>query len=485
MHTKRDYLDSLQCRKRAWLAAHRPELAPALTVTERQQLEQGTAVGAAARRRFPGGLLMAAAGDAALRATEDALRAGAPILFEAAFRAGGLSIRCDVLVADGAGAWTVIEVKAAGQVKTEHLHDLAVQVYVLELCGLAVRAACLMHINTRDCRYPDLDNLFVTRDVTAQVRKLACEVAGGVADLQTVTTTEVEPTVAIGAHCETPNDCPFMGYCWQGVPQVSIFDIPGLKPAVKTRLAAQGILDLADLPPDLKLTKRQQAFVALMRCGATDIDRPGLVAYLERLHYPIYFFDFEADAPAVPRFAGLKPYQAMPFQYSCHILEEDGTLAHREYLHTDAGDPRLPLAEALLEHVGPHGSVVVYHAQFERTVLHELAAHLPEHAARLHGVARRLWDQLEVFRRYYRSAAFLGSNSIKYVLPALAPHLSYNDLAVQRGDQAQAIWQEMIACADAGRKAEMASHLRAYCARDTYAMVEIHRVLEKVVDEGT
>jgi hypothetical protein len=342
-----------------------------------------------------------------------------------------------------------------------------------------------MHVNTKDCRYPDLDNLFVTRDVTVQVRKLAHGVAAGVADLQAACAATAEPAVAIGAHCEAPSDCPFMGYCWQRVPQVSIFKIPGLKPAVKTQLAAQGILDLADLPADVKLTKRQQAFVERMRRGDTDIDRPGLAAYLERLHYPLYFFDFEADAPAVPRFAGLKPYQPMPFQYSCHILAEDGTLVHREYLHTDAGDPRPPLAEALLEHVGPHGSVVVYHAQFERTVLNELAAHLPEHAARLHGVARRLWDQLEVFRRHYRSAAFLGSNSIKKVLPALAPHLSYADLAVQRGDQAQAVWQEMIVCTDAGWKAEIAGQLRAYCARDTYAMVEIHRVLAKVVNEGT
>ena len=276
-----------------------------------------------------------------------------------------------------------------------------------------------------------------------------------------------------------------MGHCWQGVPQVSIFDIPGLRPEVKTRLAAQGILDLADLPADLKLTRRQRDFVELMRRGGTEIDRAGLRAHLDRLSYPLYFFDFEADAPAIPRFAGLKPYQAFPFQYSCHILQEDGTLEHREYLHVDGGDPRLPLAEALLEHIGPHGSVVVYHAQFERMVLNDLAAHLPEHAARLHGVARRLWDQLEVFRRHYRSAAFLGSNSIKYVLPALAPHLSYADLAVRRGDQAQAVWQDMIACRDAVQKAELAGQLRAYCELDTYAMVEIHRVLKTIFNEGS
>ena len=235
-----------------------------------------------ARRRFPNGLLIDAVGDDALRATADALRAGAPVLFEAAFRAGEISVRCDVLVADGAGAWTVIEVKAAGQVRTEHLHDLAVQVSVLEQSGLPVRAACLMHIDTKECRFPDLDSLFVVRDVTVQVRKLLPGVPAAVAALQAASTGPVEPAVTIGGHCENPSACPFMDYCWQGVPQVSIFSIPGLRPEVKTRLAAQGILDLADLPDDLKLTKRQQGFVDLQRRGGTEIDRAGLRAHLGR-----------------------------------------------------------------------------------------------------------------------------------------------------------------------------------------------------------
>ena len=96
-----------------------------------------------------------------------------------------------MLVADGAGAWTVIEVKAAGQVRTEHLHDLAAQVYVLEQSGLSVRTACLMHIETKECRFPDLDNLFVMRDVTVQVRKLLRGVPDEVAALQAASSAAV------------------------------------------------------------------------------------------------------------------------------------------------------------------------------------------------------------------------------------------------------------------------------------------------------
>jgi hypothetical protein len=100
------------------------------------------------------------------------------------------------------------------------------------------------------------------------------------------------------------------------------------------------------------------------------------------------------------RSTSCKPYQQVPFQYSCHILTEDGTVTHRDYLHTDAGDPRRPLAEALIKHIGETGSLIAYNTPFERGVLHHLAAHLPEYAERLLDLVDRLWDQLPIFRQH-------------------------------------------------------------------------------------
>jgi hypothetical protein len=80
---------------------------------------------------------------------------------------------------------------------------------------------------------------------------------------------------------------------------------------------------------------------------------------------------------------------------------------------------------------------------------------------------------------------FEGSNSIKRVLPVLAPHLHYDDLAVRRGDEAQAVWAALIDCRSRRRKAQMAADLRAYCRRDTEAMVEIHHALVRLVGEST
>ena len=92
-------------------------------------------------------------------------------------------------------------------------------------------------------------------------------------------------------------------------------------------------------------------------------------------------------------------------------------------------------------------------------------------------MADRLWDQLPIFRKQYRDHRFGKSNSLKAVLPVIAPSLSYKLLDVQNGTQAQVVWEEMIGEGETAVKQQMVKQLLAYCHLDTLAMVEIHYVL--------
>lgn len=486
--TKSRYVSAVQCHRRIWLEFHRPDLAAPPSAVTQRILEQGRQVGAAARLRFPDGILIRQSGHQAIAATWRALRAGCHTIYEATFQAADILVRCDILqrtqAADGRDHWAIIEVKSSTSITPSYLHDLAIQRYVVEQAGLPVHAVYLMHINSKDCVYPDLDNLFALCDVTAEVDAAAVDLPSRLLAIRAVLEQPEPPQVTIGAQCDDPGPCPFHAHCWADVPPVSIFNIPGLAPKTKTELAARGILALEDLPPELPLTERQTAFVELLVNQRTQIDVRAIEQRLDSLIYPVHFFDFETDASPVPLFAGLHPYQAFPFQYSCHVLHADGRLEHRDYLHDDAGDPRLPLTQALLRDIGPAGSVVVYYASFERTVLQNLARHLPAYAEQLKSVIDRLWDQYEIFRDHYRSAHFHGSNSIKHVLPALVPHLSYAGLAVRKGDQAQAHWRAMIETAAGPTRARMARELKEYCGLDTLAMVELHRVLTETIDRA-
>jgi hypothetical protein len=410
------------------------------------------------------------------------LAAGEKCLFEAAFVHDGVYVRCDILVHRADGSWTLVEVKSTTQVKSYHLHDIAVQQWVLMGQGIKVGAVQLMVINNRTCQYPHLESLFTTVDVTRAVARLLRRLPKNVSALRRALAAPTMPKKDIGIHCFTPFPCPARAYCWQHVPMHSIFTIPRLSPRKLAALLKLGILSVQDIPETFPLSAPQRAYIARVLSGQPEINYRGIAVRLKSLQYPLYFLDFETYAYAVPRFAGMRPYQQLPFQYSLHVLEADGTLRHTEYLHTTSDDPRPALALRLTEDIGAKGSVVVYNARFERGVLHELARALPRHQLALRGMIAQLWDQLEIFRNDYLDPAFEGSNSIKKVLPVLVPAMSYDDLMVRRGDQAQAVWQMLLQAKDETRKEELAENLLAYCERDTLAMTAIHHALERLVE---
>ena len=448
--TKSKYLNGLQCHKRLWYEKNHPERRTNISRSEQRKFDQGEEVGILARDYFPDGVLINAIDPlTSARQTEEAIERGDTCIFEASFIFNDVFVRCDVLQKD-ANSWKIIEVKASTInstvkkskiVKEEYLNDLAIQKYVLTGCGLSVSETKLMIINSKECVYPDLSNLFSIVDATDQVDPLINDVHSNVETFKTVLDGDDEPQVLIGEQCDKPYRCPFKTHCWEDVPAID--SIPGNQP---------------------------------------EIDTGAIKHLLSDLGYPIHFLDFETDNPAIPRFNGLRPYQQFPFQYSCHVMQSDGTVTHHEYLHTDESDPRKPLLESLLNHISPRGSVVVY-TLFERERLNELIDTFPQHSSALKSIINRLWDQSDIFKYYYKHPDFCGYYSLKNVLPVLVPWLGYEHLDVQEGTEAQAVWNLMLNTTSETKKNEMIEHLKAYCKLDTLATLEIHKVLCGIVEE--
>ena len=487
--TKSKYLNGLQCHKRLWYEKNPPERVTATSKSQQLIFDQGVEVGRLARDHFPEGRLIDARDPVeSVEQTQEAIRRGIPYIFEVSFIFNDIWVRCDILEKDS-DSWKIIEVKASNNVKDkdkykkEYLHDLAIQKYVLTEYGTPISGTQLMHTNKK-CVYPDLSNLFVIEDVTDKVDQLMNDVPNNIETFKAVLDGDVEPEVLIGRHCEKPHRCPFKKYCWRDVPECcSIFTIPRLSWDKKTELIERDILSIHDLPDDFRLNDGERAYVNMVLDNKPKIDKETIRHKLSELEYPIHFFDFETSNPAVPRFEGLSPHQQFPFQYSCHILQSDGSLTHHEYLHTDATDPRLPLVESLLNHISDVGSVVVYYAPFERRILKDLAQFFPKHSEVLQSIISRLWDQELIFKRHYKHPEFYGSTSLKYVLPVLVPWLSYEDLDIQEGNDAQAVWDVMIEITNEAEKNDMINHLKEYCKRDTLATVEIRKALLRQVDE--
>ncbi|MEA2625796.1 MAG: hypothetical protein QOD06_1841 [Candidatus Binatota bacterium] len=447
--SKTRFLSGLQCEKRLYFESYYPGLATPFDAATRARLDEGRRVGELARRRFAGGWLVAHDNvhhrEAELETRWKMADPSVPAVYEAAFTHADVRVRADVLVRAPDGAFDLIEVKASTGVRPVHEPDLAVQLYVLEGAGVRIRRAGLMHLN-RDYIYMggahDLSGLFAITDLTDSARAMRPLIGERLALLRAGLAHGDPPLRAPGEQCWEPYECPFVAHCGAERPSRSFADPPN-----------EGARD-----------------------GIRYVD-PAIHGALAGAAFPIHFLDFETFMPAIPLYAGTRPYETIPFQWSDHVLDARGELSHREYLHDGDGDPRRRFAETLIEALGAEGAIVVYTAYEERCI-RALEQALPDLAPALAAVRGRLFDIHRVIRSHVYEPAFNGSFSLKAVLPALVPGLGYDDLAIRDGRLASVTYGEIVRGESAdGRRAELRDQLLAYCQRDTLAMLELYRTL--------
>ena len=213
-------------------------------------------------------------------------------------------------------------------------------------------------------------------------------------------------------------------------------------------------------------------------------DSMQLNQFLDELQGPLYFLDFETIGSGVPLFDRTRPYQQIPFQYSLHVQDAD-QIKHFEFLaETDGTDPRISFIKQLISDCGSEGDILVYNISFEQSKTEELIQAFPDYKVPLERIIRRLKDLMEPFQKgWYYTPEMKGSYSIKQVLPALVSELSYKQLNINEGGTASATFAAMANGTFEGDYDQTRKDLLEYCKMDTYAMVEILRVLRDRVKE--
>ena len=485
--SKSRFMSGSQCHLRLWYETHARELASEPDDNLQAIFDMGHEVGELACKRRPGGHLIAhdyLHTDEALDETRRVLAAGtAPALFEAAFRHQGVLVRVDILERLPEGGWGLIEVKSATRLKDAFVLDAAVQLWVLRGAGLDVREAGVLTLD-RDYVYEggalNLDALFRLHPVMDSATELLDGIGEQVSEMQSMLAGPEAPDIGPGDHCFSPYACPFYGHCTRDValPDHGISELPWLTQSSRAQLEASGIDEIRDIPEDFPLSNLQRVVRQSVRAGR-GLRHGDLQWHLASLKKPVRYLDFETFLPAIPRFAGTRPYDAIPFLFSVHVERAGGPPKHMDYLHEGSDDPRPQLAERLLDALGRKGTVCTY-SSYERRMLRALAAALPERAAALRAVEARLFDLLPVVRNNYYHPAFRGSFSIKSVLPALVPESGYDDLSIADGQTAAARYVAALGSADRAERQRTFEELRAYCVRDTLAMVELRGALAKL-----
>ena len=483
--SKSRFQSGLQCLKRLYLECYNRELADEISTAQQAIFDSGTAVGEMARLRFPGGRLVEESHLEHGRAvgTTRAMLADTSVssLYEAAVNFESIRARFDVLVRRAGRGFDLVEVKSSTGVKAEHITDVAIQLYAAEGSGIAIERAYLMHLN-REYVYQggeyDLEQLFTLADVTEKARAYVSQsVPGALAEMWATLELDSAPEIDTGKHCKKPYTCSFFSHCHQGEPEHSVMQLPRLSDSLLERLKSSGISSIGDIPLDLPGLSAVQSRIRDSVAAGRPYVGPDLGRSLAEIALPASFLDFETINPGIPLYVGTRPYERIPFQWSLHVLDGSEMLTHREFLSPDGQDPRERFASSLLEALPDSGAIVTY-SNYEKTVISESAEALPRYRGGLLALTPRIVDLMKVVQGNYYHPEFHGSFSIKSVLPALVPDLSYKELEVKEGLAASAAYSRLVFDdVPEEEQVETRAALLAYCKRDTEAMVRVYQAL--------
>ncbi len=499
--SKSKYCNFRQCPKMAWLSINMPEESVVDAMVE-ARFATGHAVGELAKGLL-GSYVDVSTFDengsidisSMLKKTKEELRNNTSVICEAAFSIDGLYCAVDLLRKDNDG-WSIYEVKSSTnnpETNLNYVVDIAFQRYVLEKAGININRTYLVNINSSYVfdGVMNLNEFFAISDLTDEVLEELLNVEPNIEYARELLSKDTMPDLDLDERCNHPYSCSYWNFCTRNLVTPNVFNLYRMAFNKKIELYKQGFVaydDLINSDSKLSLTQLRQIDFQLNERG-TYVNKESIADFLSTLSYPLYFLDFETMQPAIPLFAGTRPYQQIPFQYSLHYIEyEGGPLLHKEFLAKSGVDPRRAIAEALVNDIPLGVCTTAYNKAFECTRLKELAASFPDLADHLINIEENIVDLLVPFQKgYYYNRAMGGSFSIKSVLPAIFPNdheLDYHNLeGVHNGTEAMTIFPAIKDMVPAEQE-KARNNLLRYCELDTYAMVKVWEELNKIANES-
>lgn len=467
-----------QCTRLLWYA-QRKEL-PEITLSDKHKFAQGRDFEKYVKKLFPDGV------DLSELKNEDNIKETQKLIgkkktiFEAGFQFQDLFVKNDILEPVN-GDWNLYEIKASTEVKPEHIPDLAFQKYVCEKIGLKIKKCFVLFLNKEYVKNGEINSqeLVSKEEVTEKVNEIN-NIEEHSKKYLAVFKNKTAPDVAIGKHCNKPHECALKEKCWSYLPEYNVIQLTNWRQYWK--LFEEGILDIKDIPTNIKLTDKDKIIKEASDNNKTVVSKEKIKEFLASLNCPLHHLDFETFDTAVPIFDKSRPYQKIPFQYSLHIQQKDGAVKHFEFLAEGAIDPRPLLLKNLKSQLGKTGDIIVFNKSFEINVLTKLSEDFPEHKDWINDVLKRIVDLADPFKNFdYYNPKQKGQYSIKKVLPSLTGN-GYSELEINNGGDASTQFFYSNMKHELKDVAEIRKNLLKYCCLDTEGMVWIVNELKKLVD---
>ena len=344
---------------------------------------------------------------------------------------------------------------------------------VLRRAGVNVKKSALLLLS-REYRYGDpVDELFTILDKTDDVDARTEQFGADAETFADAVLAECMPEPVLNPACRK---CDFFKtVCLGSLHTHTVLELPRLSRTKLQTLSAVGAIGIADVPADFELNETQQRVKTAAESGQTFVS-PTLGDALAAIEWPCHYLDFETVASTIPLYHGHGCHRQVLTQFSVHHRDTlEAATCHSEFLADAEQKQERILAERLIEVLGTQGAIVAY-SNFENVRITALINELPELAAPLRAIRERIVDFANIMKEHVYHPGFAGSFSLKTVVPALVPDVSYDGLAVADGDNAIAIFARM-ARGEIEDVAEARGQLLAYCKTDTLVMVRLHEIL--------
>ena len=220
--SKSTFIRGNQCLKSLYLNKKRPFLRDKLDTETLARFKRGHKFGSLAQRIFPGGVDLSPKShfqyQKAVKTTRDAIRTNSyDIIYEAGFQSDRLLILLDILKKEN-GQWTAYEVKSSYKISDTFILDAAFQYYVINDYGLPLKDFFIVYASRevdyeKLDEYEDLKSLFIIESVLEKILPLQEYIKNQVDKEKETLLLESSPKIEMGAHCNTPYPCDFIGHC--------------------------------------------------------------------------------------------------------------------------------------------------------------------------------------------------------------------------------------------------------------------------------
>lgn len=376
--SKSTFIKGHQCLKALYLHKKRPFLRDKLSAEQRAKFKRGHKVGDIAQDLFPGGIDVSPKSPSqyqksAIR-TQELIAEGQTIIYEATFQFNKVLVMLDILVKTEKG-WEAYEVKSSLSLSETYFTDAALQYYVITNSGLDLASFSLVYVDKNytqgETNEIDVQSYFIKQEVSAEIKEKQTQIAEKIEDELQILTEAHSPKVEVGAHCFSPYNCDFLGFCWKKKP-TDIFKLPALSGDERVELLNQGIFSFE------KLKEKNQENSLLEKQIESSVNKKAFInndlkVLLSALPADTAYLGFVARQAAIPQCTGNKPYQNQLMAYSFIMSDKN----ENDLFSGNCGGYQT-FIEQLVKRLNAASQIVVFDKEYLAMVLAQATEQFPD-----------------------------------------------------------------------------------------------------------